>query len=106
MKCYVYGEVTLKTREWVGAYLARINPFISKHGGIVLSRSIGMHKIEGERPLPTNVILVEFASREQALAFFADPEYQPLRRLRTDGSVSEFTLFPAEDLALAPMTAR
>lgn len=103
MKYYVYGEITLKHREWVGTYLREINTFIEQHNGKVLSRSINMEKVEGERALPTNVILVEFSNRESALAFFEDPDYQPLRKTRLDGAVNEFTVFPAEDLAtMAP----
>jgi uncharacterized protein (DUF1330 family) len=99
MTYYAYGDITLKHGRWVGEYLRTINAFIEKHGGRVLSRTVRMEKVEGTRELPTNVILVEFPDRDSALAFFADPDYQPLRRLRIEGSTSEFTLFPAEDLA-------
>jgi uncharacterized protein (DUF1330 family) len=104
MTYYAYGEITLKHQNWVKEYLANINPFIEKHGGRILSRTIRMEKAEGERALPTNVILVEFPDRESVFRFYDDPEYQPLRRLRTEGSISEFTVFPAEDLALMRAT--
>lgn len=100
MKYYAYGEITLKHTKWVKEYLAKINPFIEKHGGRVLSRTTKMEKAEGDRALPSNVILVEFPDRASVFEFFEDPDYQPLRSLRVDGSISEFTLFPAEDLAL------
>ena len=100
MKHFVFGEIYLKNDAWVRPYLRDINAFIEKHGGMVLSRSINMEKIEGDRELPTNVILIEFPSREAAIGFFEDPAYQPLRRLRLEGARSEFTMFPAEDLAL------
>ena len=98
MTYYAMGEVTVTDREWVGDYLARINGFIEKHGGRVLSRSLKMERMEGERALPTNVVLIEFPSREAAISFYKDPEYQPLRAKRRAGSKSEFLLFPAEDL--------
>ena len=100
MRYFVYGEVTLKQQEWVKTYLSEINGFIEKHQGKVLSRSINMEKVEGKRSLPTNVILVEFPNRECITNFFNDPEYQPIRQLRLSGAFNEFTLFPAEDLAL------
>jgi uncharacterized protein (DUF1330 family) len=100
MKYYAYGEITLKHTKWVKEYLANINPFIEKHGGRVLSRTTKMEKGEGNRGLPSNVILLEFPDRKSVFEFLNDPEYQPLRRLRTEGSTSDFTLFPAEDLAL------
>ena len=100
MKYYVYGEIFLKHAEWVQEYLRDINSFIEKHGGRVLSRSIKMEKVEGERELSTNVILLEFPNRQTAVDFFDDPDYQPLRKMRLEGSVSEFVMFPAEDLAI------
>ena len=103
MKYYVYGDIYLKHGEWVQEYLRDINSFIEKHGGRVLSRSIKMEKVEGVRELSTNVILLEFSNRQTAVDFFDDPDYQPLRMMRLEGSVSEFVMFPAEDLAiLAP----
>ena len=101
MTYFVMGEITLKTDDWIIEYVTNINSFIEKHGGNVLSRSLGMESIEGERALPTNVILIEFPCRESALSFFKDPDYQPLRQLRRTGSISEFIMFPAEDLANA-----
>jgi len=101
MKYYVYGEIFLKHGEWVREYLRGINSFIEKHGGRVLSRSIKMEKVEGERDLSTNVILLEFSNRQTAIDFFDDPHYQPLRKMRLEGSVSEFVMFPAEDLAIS-----
>ena len=101
MKYFAMGEITLKNDDWVIEYVTNINTFIEKHDGKVLSRSIGMESIEGERPLPTNVILIEFPCRQSALSFFNDPDYQPLRLQRQAGSNSEFILFPAEDLALS-----
>ena len=101
MTYFVMGEITLKNDDWVVEYITNVNAFIGKHGGKVLSRSIKVENIEGERPLPTNVILIEFPNRQSALSFFEDPDYQTLRMLRQAGSNSEFILFPAEDLALS-----
>jgi len=97
MTYYAMGEVTVRSIDWADEYLSKINAFISRHGGRVLSRTLRMEKLEGERELPTNVILIEFSDRAAALSFFSDPEYQPIRQLRLDGSQSEFVIFPAED---------
>ena len=104
MTCYVVGEITLKTQDWVIEYLGEINAFIHRHGGRVLSRTVKLEKVEGDRVLPTNIILIEFPDRDAAMGFFDDPAYQPLRKLRQAGSVSDFVLFPAEDLALQALS--
>ena len=101
MSYYALGEITLKNSAWVKEYLRSINAFIEKHEGRILSRTVKMEKLEGTRALPTNVILVEFPNRQSAFDFLNDPEYQPLRRSRLEGSSSEFLLFPGEDLATA-----
>lgn len=100
MTYYVYGDIYLKHTKWLEEYLANINSFIERHEGIVLSRSINMEKVEGDREIPSNVILIEFPDRDAALNFFNDPTYQSLRKLRLEGAISEFTLFPSEDLAI------
>ena len=100
MKYFVYGDIYVRNGSWVEEYVRAINAFIEKHDGKVLSRSVNMEKVEGDRDLPTNVILVEFPNRQAAIDFFEAPKYQPLRQSRIDGANSEFTLFPAEDLAL------
>lgn len=98
---YVFGEITLTDDDWVSEYLHGINAFIAKHGGEVLSRSINMERLEGDAALPTNVILIGFATKDEAEGFFTDADYQPLRERRIAGSRSIFTGFPAEDLAEA-----
>jgi len=99
MTYYIMGEVTVRTPEWIRPYVKDINAFIAKHGGRVLSRSVNMEAFEGRPTLPTNVVLIEFPSREAATRFFEDPDYRPLRDLRRDGSRSDFIGFPAEDLS-------
>jgi len=97
---YVMGEITVHSMDWVTEYLQKVGQFINKYKGRVLSRSLKMEIIEGERDLPANVILIEFPTKNAALSFFNDPDYQPVRRLRREGSRSEFILFPAEDIAI------
>jgi uncharacterized protein (DUF1330 family) len=97
-KYYTFGEVILTSQDWVREYLTHINGFIERHGGRVLSRTVNMDKREGERALPTNVILIEWPSKDAADACFNDPDYQPLKARRQAGSKSEFVGFPAEDL--------
>lgn len=98
MKHYSYGEITVTDRGWVQNYLAHVNGLIAKHGGKVLARTLSFERVEGDQTTPTNVILIEWPSREAARAFFDDPEYGPLREQRRAGSTSEITLFSAEDL--------
>ena len=98
MKYYMYGDIYLRNDNWVQGYLEGINHFIEKHNGVVLSRSLNVERLEGDRELPTNVVLFEFPDRQSAIDFLEDPDYQTLRTRRINGSASEFVLFPSEDL--------
>jgi len=45
-----------------------------------------MEPLEGEKKLPSTIIILEFPSMEQAKAWYYDPEYAPLIKLRQTGS--------------------
>jgi uncharacterized protein (DUF1330 family) len=60
---------------------------MQKHGGKVLVGSgAAMEALEGEENLPSTIIVLEFPSIEQAKAWYHDPEYAPLIKLRQTGS--------------------
>ena len=48
-----------------------------------------MERLEGQRALPSVMILLEFPSLEQAKAWYNDPEYAPMIHLRQTGADAE-----------------
>jgi uncharacterized protein (DUF1330 family) len=69
-------------------YMAKVKPMIEAAGGRYLVRG-GTHAvIEGDWH-PTRLVLFEFPSRAAAEAFFALPEYQPLKALRQASSSAD-----------------
>jgi len=48
--------------------------------------------LEGTAPDVNTMIVVEFPSMEQAKAWYEDPDYQKLVRLRQTGSQADFVL--------------
>ncbi len=99
MKYYAVVEVAVTDDSWVADYLPIVTALVHKHGGKYLARTMTMEKIEGSRELPTVFVVIEWPSKEAAMAFYEDPEYQPHLQARLAGSHSEFTLIAGDDIA-------
>lgn len=99
MKYYAVVEVAVTDDSWVADYLPIVTALVHKHGGQYLARTMTMEKVEGSRELPTVFVVIEWPSKEAAMAFYEDPEYQPHLQARLAGSHSEFALIAGDDIA-------
>jgi len=61
------------------------------------ARTASHQQVEGEESTAALRIILEWPSKEAALAFMADPEYVPHLNARTAGSVSNHFLIEATD---------
>jgi uncharacterized protein (DUF1330 family) len=105
VKHYVVGELQVTDPGWIARYVQAVTPMIERCGGRYLARTGRIEKLEGDRPLPQVQLLIEFPSREAALAFYESDEYRPHRDARTAGCRSEFSLVAGEDVAGAARIA-
>ncbi len=96
MAAYVIGEVNVTDDSWFAGYGEKTQLLVEKHGGRCVVRAAPAEKLEGERALPSVVVILEFPSVDQAKAWYTDQEYAPLIKLRQTGSTAEITL--VEDL--------
>lgn len=99
MKYYAVVEVAVTDDSWVADYLPNVTALVHKHGGKYLARTMTMEKVEGSRELPTVFVVIEWPSKEAAMAFYEDPEYEPHLQARLAGSHSEFALIAGDDIA-------
>lgn len=97
MSWYSILAVTPTSQEWIPDYIGPANALVAKHGGKYLARTAAHEQIEGETQNAALRIIIEWPSREAALAFMQDPEYIPHFKARTDGSVSFHFLVEAKD---------
>jgi len=67
-------------------------PLVTKHGGKLLVSTENHQVIEGSLP-EGKLVIVEFPSVENAEAFYADPDYQPLIKVRQKFSQSDAVIF-------------
>jgi uncharacterized protein (DUF1330 family) len=98
MKHYAVAELDVTDPEWVRDYVAEVTPMVERRGGRYLARTTRIEQLEGERPLPQVMLIIEWPSREQADAFYASEEYRPYRERRRRGARNEFLLVSGEDV--------
>ena len=97
MGYYSILAVTPTRDDWIPDYIGPANALVAKHGGKYLARTATHEQIEGNANDAALRIIIEWPSREAALAFMADPEYVPHLEARTAGSHSVHFLVEAKD---------
>ena len=91
MAAYAIGALTVHNTDWQQEYGAKMPALLRKHGGKLLARAPA-GQLEGEALLHGVVVMIEFPTREQAQAWYADPDHLPLRELRQGGSHMDMML--------------
>lgn len=81
MKAYLVLDLTIHDFHGFAPYIAAIPAFIQKHGGRYIVQGVEPTVMEGDWS-PQRVVILEFPSREDAKAFLADPDAQPLFAVR------------------------
>jgi uncharacterized protein (DUF1330 family) len=99
MKHYIIAEMRVTDRAWVAEYAQAVTPMVERYGGRYLARTTRIEKVEGEREPLGLALLIEWPSREAAMAFYESDEYRPYRESRVAGSINEYVLVPGEDAA-------
>lgn len=100
MAHYSLLSVTPTNEDWIPGYIGVASALVSRHGGKYLARTTRHERLEGEGADAALRVIIEWPSREAALAFMADPAYAPLLEARLAGSVSEhFLVEGGDDLA-------
>jgi len=92
MAAYAIGRLKVRDASWREPYRAKVPALVAKHGGRYLVRGGAMETLEGNAALPDGIVVLEFPSMEKARAFYNDPEYAPLIKLRQSGSDLDFVL--------------
>ncbi|MEM7324413.1 MAG: DUF1330 domain-containing protein [Actinomycetota bacterium] len=97
MTYYSVLEVTPTSEEWIPGYLEPANTLVAKHGGTYLARTANHERVEGDGDAPALRIIIEWPTKEAALAFENDPDYAPHLQARLSGSVSHHVLVEGTD---------
>lgn len=97
MTYYSVVAVTPTSEDWIPDYIGSVNELVAKHGGKYLARTANHEQIEGEANDAALRIVIEWPSKDAALAFMSDPDYVPHLKARTAGSNSFHYLIEAKD---------
>lgn len=97
MTYYSVLAVTPTTEDWIPDYLPTANKLVAQHGGKYLARTASHERLEGEGEAAALRIIIEWPSKEAAMAFMNDPAYVPHLKARTAGSNSDHFLIEAKD---------
>ena len=97
MTCYSVLAVTPTGADWIPGYVGAVTALVVKHGGTYLARTASHERLEGDGEDVALRVVIQWPSKEAALAFMGDPEYAPHLQARTAGSVSHHVLIEGED---------
>ena len=81
MTAYVIADITVTDPDRYQEYVRLAPAFIEKHGGQYRVRGGEVDCREGDWK-PQRLIVLEFPSRKNAVAFLEDPGYQQVARIR------------------------
>lgn len=99
MKYYNVAQINIKDQSWVKEYIENVTKMIEAYGGHYLARTPNFERIEGEGTLKELFLIIEWPSKEKALAFYESDDYKPYLRKRLEGAESEIFLIAGEDIA-------
>ncbi len=90
-KAFIVNQVIVHDPVRYADYAARGRAAMALHGGRILAAGGQVETLEGE-PIPQRVVIIEFSTREDALAYYHSPEYQAARVARGDAATVRFAL--------------
>lgn len=97
MAYYSILAVTPTSQDWIPDYVGPANALVAQHGGRYLARTASHERLEGAGEDAALRIILEWPSKEAALAFMRDPAYVPHLKARTAGSISHHVLIEGKD---------
>jgi len=81
MPTYLIADIDVRDPEAYEEYRRQVSAIITAHGGRYLVRGGATEVLEGTWH-PHRTIVLEFPSMAALKAFWASPEYRPLRAIR------------------------
>lgn len=91
MSTYLIADITVHDLKRFREYVEAVPAFIEKHGGAYRARGGKSEAREGSWE-PKRLVVLEFPSRENAIAFLEDPLYQPVAAIRHQSATTNLIL--------------
>ena len=87
MAGYIVVRVEVTDPEKFAIYRDMVPPTLAKYGGRYLVRGGEWDLLEGEWN-PQRLVIIEFETKEQAIAWWSSEEYAPAKKLRNESANS------------------
>ena len=97
MSYYSVLEVTPTSENWVQSYVESASRLVTAHGGKYLANTPNHERLEGKGDDVAVRVIIQWPSKEAAIAFMENPEYAPHLKGRTEGSISNHVLIEGKD---------
>lgn len=91
MPAYVVSMMSITDPDTYRQYTDRTPPIVKKYGGRFLTRGEAVSCVEGQE-YDGRMVILEFPSKADVEAWFADPEYQEAMTLRHAASTMHYLL--------------
>ena len=93
MPAFAIGLYNIWDLSWRPKYRETVDKLVMKHGGRYVARTgCPWVVLEGTAQDISNITMIEFPSMEHARAWYSDPDYAPMKKLRQAGSLLNFLL--------------
>lgn len=97
MTYYSVLSVTPTSEDWIPDYIGSATALVAQHKGKYLARTASHERLEGEGEDAALHVIIEWPSKDAAVAFMNDPAYVPHLKARTAGSISHHFLIEGKD---------
>jgi len=87
MTGFAIFNIDIKKPEEYKEYVSKVKPIAQKYGGEYIVRGGENEIVEGTWTYPRTVI-IKFPTYEKALEWYKSEEYQPVKKIRLDNSIS------------------
>jgi len=91
MAHYIIAQIDIQDREKYAQYEAGFMDVFTSYKGKLLSVDENVSLLEGQWPA-TRTVLIEFPSKEEALAWYESQEYQSLAKHRFAASSADIVI--------------
>jgi uncharacterized protein (DUF1330 family) len=91
MAAYIIAQVDINDPERYVEYTKKVPVSLAQYGGQFIARGGNAEVLEGEKPLPQRLVIIQFDSLERAKAWWSSEEYRDAKALRQ--ATSNGTLF-------------
>jgi uncharacterized protein (DUF1330 family) len=84
VSAYIIAIYDIADAEAYEGYVPGVRPLLQKHGAEVLVADYATQALEGEKR--SVCVVLKFASEQAALAWYNDPAYAPVKKIRVESS--------------------